>query len=163
NQPPCVQPGSPQQRGPPESEAMKGITRHQLGGNPFMVELADLYGYSPRIAQAIVQVRAGAAEPYYDDILVADAEFSHRLAYAANDADGAQLANEESTASATATQTAPTTGEVPAVTGEQIRKILRNGDVNLYVNGNVIDHFYGLHRAPAGGGPQIQVSMGGTT
>jgi len=192
----------------------RATDRHSIGGNPFMVMLADNFGYLPRIAQAIVQVRAGTPEPFYDDIYVGDVEFSHRLAYAAagslgftffnvaeskgiidlpgngaglpknyafiytgcafeletgvdinaaNDADGAQIANEESTASATATQTAPTSGEVPAVTAEQIRKILRNGDVNLFVNGNVIDHFYGLHRAPAAGGPQIQVSMGGTT
>jgi hypothetical protein len=57
-------------------------------GNEYMNELIDKFGYQPRIAQAIVQVRSGTPEPYYDDILVADWEYSHRLAYAAAGATG---------------------------------------------------------------------------
>jgi len=182
-------------------------TLAEVSGNPHMAELVSKFQYQPRIAQAIVQIRSGTPEPYYDDIFVGDWEFSHRLAYAAAgstsftffnvgeskgvldmpgngaglpkgfaflytgcgfhletgvdinaaaDADGAQL-------QLTGTEAWPGTTEFPVKTAEQIRRILQNGDVNISANGYVLDRFYGLHRAPAGAGPNVQVAIGGTT
>lgn len=192
----------------------KGVTAAQISGNAWMKELCDS-GYDPRIAQAAVQIRQGTPEPFYSDILVADAEFNHRVAYVAAgatqmtffnvaeqkfvcdlpgngaglprnwlfiytglafyletgtdingaaDTDGSQLALEELTYAANALPTAGTVTDtsVPTVTGEQLRRIYQSGDVQLFRNGNAVDRFYGLYRGPGAGGPQVQISMGGT-
>lgn len=189
------------------SSAKGNLSVKDLGGNHWMTEMAELYGYSPRIAQAAIQILSGTPEPYYDDILVADIEFMHRIAYpaagatnftffnvaeskgvidmpgngaglpknhcyiytgmsfelttgidinAAADADGAQF-------QITGTEAWPGVTEFPVKTAEQIRRILANGDVTLFVNNNVTDRMYGLHRAPQAGGAQCQVAIGGTT
>src|SRR3989442_124852 len=63
--------------------AVQAKTRRDIGGNVFKTETADKDHDDPRIAQAIVQVRSGPPEPYYQDIYVGDGEFVPRLAYAA--------------------------------------------------------------------------------
>lgn len=53
-----------------------------ISGNWHMKWLVD-NGYDADCAQAIVQLRAGTPEPFYPSIYVGDAEFEHRVTYAA--------------------------------------------------------------------------------